>query len=133
MSPDPVVADDEAYAAEAQQRWPAHYAESQRRLGRLSKTEQQALFEQGAAVTARMGEWMAAGRSVDDPEVQAIVAEHYRWVDAFWTPDREAYVGLGRMYVDDARFAANYDAVVPGLAVFMRDAMAVWAQANLAD
>jgi hypothetical protein len=31
--------------------------------------------------------------------------------------------GLGDMYVDDPRFTANYDAVAPGLARYIRDAI----------
>jgi MerR family transcriptional regulator, thiopeptide resistance regulator len=122
---------EDPYAEEAQQRWPDHYAESQRRLGRMSKDEQRALFERGGEVTRQLGELFTSGAAVDDPAVQEWIGRHYAWIDAFWTPNREAYVGLGRMYVDDPRFAANYEKVAPGLAVFMRDAMAVWAEANL--
>jgi MerR family transcriptional regulator, thiopeptide resistance regulator len=35
------------------------------------------------------------------------------------------------MYVDDPRFTATYDAFAPGLAPYLRDAMAVFATANL--
>ena len=41
------------------------------------------------------------------------------------------YRGLGQMYVDDPRFTATYDKVRPGLAVFMRDAMACNAEHTL--
>ena len=50
----------------------------------------------------------------------------------FWTPNRESYTGLGRMYVDNARFTATYDAFAAGLAPYLRDAIAVFAAANLA-
>jgi hypothetical protein len=59
--------------------------------------------------------------------VQAIVARHHAWVGHFWTPGREAYTNLGQMYVDDERFTATYDAVAPGLAAYLRDAIAVYA------
>ena len=48
-----------------------------------------------------------------------------------WTPGRDAYIGLGRMYVDDERFTATYDAVAPGLAPYLRDAIAVYAESDL--
>ena len=38
------------------------------------------------------------------------------------------YRGLGQMYVDAPRFTATYDKVRPDLAVFMRDAMAYYAE-----
>ena len=124
---------DDPYAEEAQQRWPEQYAESQRRLKRLSKQEQRELFERGGAITAAIGAQFTDGAAADSPQVQVLIAAHHDWVAAFWTPNREAYIGLGRMYVDDPRFAANYEKVAPGLAVFMRDAIAVWAHANLPD
>jgi MerR family transcriptional regulator, thiopeptide resistance regulator len=36
------------------------------------------------------------------------------------------------MYVDDERFRRNYDRVTPGLAAYVRDAMAEYARARLA-
>ena len=72
-----------------------------------------------------------AGAPVEDAEVQRLIGQHYSWVAAFWSPNREAYIGLGEMYVADPRFTATYDGFAPGLAPFMRDAMRVWAEANL--
>ena len=39
----------------------------------------------------------------------------------------EAFAGLGQMYVDDERFTKNIDKFGEGLAVFMRDAMGIYA------
>lgn len=118
-------------AEEAQQRWPDQYAESQRRLRAMSKDEQRALFESGNETRRELGALFIAGASVEDAAVQRLIGQHYDWVAAFWTPNREAYIALGEMYVADPRFAANYDDLAPGLAPFMRDAMRVWAEANL--
>jgi len=74
---------------------------------------------------------MRAGIIVDDPAVQDTVARHHVWASRFWTPGRDAYVGLGQMYVDDERFTATYDAVSPGLAGYLRDAIAVYAEQRL--
>lgn len=124
---------DDPYAQEAQERWPQEYAQSQRQLRDLSPQEQRALFERGEEITRRLGSALESGASSSDPHVQGLIAEHYSWVSAFWTPSREAYIGLGRMYVDDPRFAAHYDAVASGLAVFVRDAIEPWAEANLPE
>ena len=121
------------HAEEAQQRWPDQYAESQRRLKRISKEEQRELFDRGGQVTAAIGAQFTEGAAADSSQVQGLIGMHYAWIAAFWTPSRVAYIALGNMYVDDARFAANYESIAPGLAVFMRDAMTVWAEANLTD
>ena len=124
---------DDPYAQEAHERWPDNYAQSQRQLTAMSPQEQRALFERGEELTRLLGAALESGAAPGDAPVQALIAAHYAWVTAFWTPNRSAYVGLGRMYVDDPRFAANYDAVAPGLAVFMRDAIEAWAEVNLSD
>ena len=124
---------DDPHAEEAQHRWPDQYAVSQRRLGRMSEREQRELFSRGGEVVAAIGDQFTQGSAADSAKVQALIARHYAWILAFWTPSRQAYIGLGRMYVDGERFAANYESIAPGLAVFMRDSMTVWAEANLAD
>lgn len=122
---------DDPYAAEAQQRWPEGHAESQHRTEGLTKADERRIMAEGDAVTADLAAAMAAGSPVDDPGVQAIITRHHAWVSHFWTPGKDAYIGLGRMYVDDERFTATYDAVAPGLAPYLRDAIAAYATANL--
>lgn len=41
--------------------------------------------------------------------------------------DNEEFRGIGQLYVDDERFTKNIDQFGEGLAAFMRDAMAVYA------
>lgn len=42
----------------------------------------------------------------------------------------EAFKNLGQMYVDDIRFTESIDQFGQGLAKFMRDTMAVYADTN---
>lgn len=49
------------------------------------------------------------------------------------TPTRQYVTGLGEMYVSDPRFTANYGRHGTGTAVYVRDAMKVYAQRNLSD
>lgn len=121
----------DAYAAEAQERWPQQFAESQRRLHRLSSDERSALFQHGQDIAVGLGARLTAGASTTDDDVQELIGQHFAWVSAFWTPDRDAYVGLGQMYIQDPRFTATYNAIAPGLATFVCDAIAVWADAHL--
>ena len=44
-------------------------------------------------------------------------------------PTREYFIGLGELYVDDARFAANFGGAEN--AAFVRDAMRVYAERKL--
>jgi len=119
------------YEAEARDRWGAMAAESQHRVRQMSKAQWQTVKQEGDAVTRLMAELM--GRPVSAPEVQAAMARQHAWIENFYPCSAQVFRGLGQMYVDDPRFTANYDKYRPGLAVFMRDAMAYYAEHSLAD
>jgi DNA-binding transcriptional MerR regulator len=72
------------------------------------------------------------GIAPDAPEAQSLMSDHYAAVSRFWTPNATAYTNLGGYYVEHADFRARYDAKDPRLAEFWRDAMATYAQGNLA-
>jgi DNA-binding transcriptional MerR regulator len=90
--------------------------------------------------TAKLGaDWAAAaerGVAPGSPEAQELAARHVEWVTAIPgipSGNVKAYViGLGEMYVADPRFGANYatDGSDKG-AVFVRDALRIYAEANL--
>ncbi|MEG1431959.1 MerR family transcriptional regulator [Eubacterium sp.] len=51
---------------------------------------------------------------------------HSQWLNCYWTPGMytpEAHIALAQGYVADERFAAYYNAIVPGGAAFLRDAL----------
>lgn len=121
----------DVYAAEARERWPQQAAVSEQRLRGMTADDRSALFQRGHDITVELGARQAAGASVTDEDVQSLIGQHHAWVSEFWTPEHDAYVGLGQMYVQDPRFRATYDAVRPGLAQFICDAMAVWAEVHL--
>ncbi len=104
--------------------------ESERRAKGMSKGQWQVVRDEGDAVTRGLAGLM--DRPVDDPEVQALIARHYKWVCTFWTPDAAAYTGLGQLYTDNPEFRANYDKYAVGLADFLREAMAYYAEQELA-
>ncbi len=62
---------------------------------------------------------------------QKICDLHRQWLCMFWkdgTYTKEAHRGLGETYVTDERFAAYYDKIAVGCAVFLRDALNVYCQ-----
>jgi len=84
-----------------------------------------------AELDARVAEVMRSGAAPDSPAALDVMAEHYASVARFWTPNRESYTGLGQLYVDDPEFKARYDATAPGLAEYLRDATAAYADQRL--
>lgn len=124
--------EENPYEDEARQRWgDARIDSSKEKLASLGKDRQQELMAEARAINAELAACLQADLAPSEPRVCAAVARHYRWVCEGWTPDRAGYVGLGAMYVQDARFTAFYDSEMPGLAAYLADAMEVWAEANL--
>lgn len=66
----------------------------------------------------------------DSLEAQAGIKEWFVYLNKMGNYSLEAFKGLGQMYVDDERFTKNIDQFGEGLAKFMRDAMAVYADTN---
>jgi hypothetical protein len=74
---------------------------------------------------------MRSGAEANSARTLDAIDEHYRSVSYFWTPNRESYTGLGKLYVDDPEFKARYDAQALGLAEYLRDAIAAYAADRL--
>jgi DNA-binding transcriptional MerR regulator len=109
----------------------AHIEESWRRVGAMGKDDVAQIQLDLAARDSDYAAMLDTGVDPGDARVQAVTAEHYRWVCQFWTPDAEAFAGLGDLYVESPDFKARYEAVRPGLAEYVRDAMTVYAVESL--
>ncbi|GGU53055.1 MerR family transcriptional regulator [Streptomyces violascens] len=113
------------------ERWPKAWEESQRAVETMTDEDTERWQREVTAQMIRFAEFMVADTPVDDPKVQAETDDHYRNVCRFWTPNAAAYKGLAQTYVDDPQMRANYDKIAEGLAVYLRDAMLVYADARL--
>ena len=52
---------------------------------------------------------------------------HKDWLCYFWKEySKEAHISVAQIYVDDPRFTAYYDKIIPGCAVFLRDAINIY-------
>jgi hypothetical protein len=122
----------ERYKREAREMYdPAMVEESERRVRRLSKEQWQAIKAEGGEVLTALATLL--DRDPADPEVQALIARHYAWIEHFYTPTAEIYRGLGRLYVEHPEFRATHENIRPGLAEFMAAAMAHYADTVLAS
>ncbi|MFD2370975.1 MerR family transcriptional regulator [Brevibacillus sp. GCM10020057] len=73
-------------------------------------------------------ETLAKAFATKDPAgelAQKAVQLHREWLCFFWPEySKEAHMGLAQMYVDDPRFTAYYDKDQPGVAAFLKEAVA---------
>ncbi len=118
--------DPDQYAEEAEQRWgdTEQYKESVRRSASYTKEDWQRIMDEGNGIHGRLAALMDSGAAADSEEATDLAEEHRGWLNRnHYTCAYEMHTCLGEMYVADERFTAFYDAVRPGLAVFLRDAI----------
>jgi len=118
---------------EARQRW-GHtdaWKQSQERTKHWKKEDYDRIAKEGETWTKKMAEMMRSGLKPEDREIQEMIDQHYNGLKTFYEPNYEMYKGLGDMYVSDPRFTAFYERFGEGLAVFMRDAMTIYADGHL--
>lgn len=102
-------------------------AESKQRMAGWSREDGALIQKELAEIDARLVELIEAGIAPDDVKVQEVIADHFRWVSQFWTPNAESYVGLGEMYNESPEFLERFNAIHAELAPYQRDAMTHYA------
>src|SRR5919205_3191135 len=106
----------EEYQAEAEERWgdTEAWAQSQRRTAAYTKEDWVRIKEETDDVQRRFAEALRAGVPADSAQAMDIAEEHRQHISRnFYDCPPAMHAGLGRMYVDDERFAANYEALAP--------------------
>jgi len=89
-------------------------------------------YERSQTLSEQIADALKAAMRAGDPagkDAQHACDLHRQWLCLFW-PDgmysKERHMGLAAMYCEDERFKAHYEAIAPGCAEFLRDAMAVY-------
>ena len=108
-------------------------AESKQIMSGWSKEDGSLIQKELAEIDARLVELIEAGVEPADSQTQEVIADHFRWVSQFWTPNAESYLALGEMYNDSPDFLERFNGIHPKLAPFQRDAMAHFALTELID
>ena len=119
---DPAEHDDEA-----RERWgdTDAYRESARRTKGYGPAEWAQIKSESQAIYSRLAALMKAGVAPGAPEAQALVDEARGHIDRWFYPcSRAMHRQLGAMYVADHRFTENLDAIAPGFARYLADAIA---------
>ena len=134
--------DHTVFAEEVEERWGREaYDRGDSWWGSKSDAEK---AEWRAASAALQSDWAAAavdaaagGAGPDGPAAHALAQRQFDALAAIpgtpgystGGPTKEYFIGLGELYVEDARFAANYGGAEN--AAFVRDAMRVYAEREL--
>ena len=118
-------ADPTQYADEVRERWgdTDAYRESQRRTSTYTKQDWQQQQAEQNDLERRFAAALQAGEPADGEHARALAEEHRLGIERFYTCSYEIHTGLADMYLADERFTAHYEAVAPGLAQYVHDAV----------
>jgi DNA-binding transcriptional MerR regulator len=117
------------YEKEARRLWgDSAVDESNARMAKLSKSEKKEFAEKFSAILRKLADLRHL--PADSKEAQEAIEEWYMFLNEMGDYSLEVFKGLGQLYVDDVRFTENIDKFGKGLAKFMRDAMAIYADNN---
>ncbi|MGY1593980.1 MerR family transcriptional regulator [Geodermatophilus sp. SYSU D00708] len=123
--------DPAQYEAEVEERWgdTDAYAESKRRAAAYAKEDWVRIKAEMEDIGSRFVAAMRSGAAPDSEQAMDVAEDNRQHISRwFYECSPEVHAGLGRMYVEDARFTATYEALAPGLAQYVSTAV----QANAA-
>jgi DNA-binding transcriptional MerR regulator len=119
--------DPSQYEDETRERW-GHtdaYEESARRVASYREPQWREIQAHAQEIERLFAELKRSGQPARGEQARAAAEQARLHIDRWFYPcSREMHQALGDMYVADARFAANYEKVEPGLAAYVRDAIA---------
>ena len=117
---------------EAKERWPQQVAHSEEMLLRMSKRRYDQLQKD---FMENWGKLLSMYRQAPESEqVQKEIGNHYRFILQFWgqpNVPKEAYIGLGELYVADQRYVTINGEANPEAALFLLKAIRHYAARNL--
>ncbi|ENQ3106109.1 MerR family transcriptional regulator [Bacillus cereus] len=113
------------YEQEARERWGNEAVDKANKAASSMTKEKQ---EEYNAIYRKLA--TLRSDSPESEQAQEAIQEWYNYLQNFGHYSLDAFKGLGQMYVDDERFTKNIDQFGEGLAKFMCDAMAVYADRN---
>lgn len=120
------------YRNEAIDKWGLETVEkSEQQLLKLQKTE----FEKLKADFMKNNHELSDSMNEDpySSKIQALIAKHYQFICQFWgsQPSKEAYIGLGEMYIADDRYTTVDEKPNSAFAKFMLEGMKFFANKTL--
>ncbi|MDI5962896.1 MerR family transcriptional regulator [Streptomyces sp. SL13] len=118
--------DPDRYAEEVGRRWGTTdaYRESQRRTAGRGKQEWLRIKDEQRAWADRLAAVMDTGAPPGGEAATDLAEEHRAQICRYYyTCTYEIHTGLARLYTTDPRFTAHYEAIRPGMAAYLAEAI----------
>ncbi len=111
------------YEEEAKQKWGKDAVEqTNAALGQFGSDKQERMNE----IYRKLAD--VRNMAPDSPEAQTAIGDWHRFLNTIGTYTPQAFAGLGELYTADERFTRSIDQFGEGLAAFMQQTMAIWAE-----
>jgi DNA-binding transcriptional MerR regulator len=123
--------DPTEHAVESEERWgdTDAYKESRKRTTKYTKEDWKRLGAEAEATTIALADALGRGVPAGSPEAMELAERARLHIDRwFYACSHEMHAALGDTYVGDERFAKHYEDRRPGLARYVRDAIAANAE-----
>ena len=118
------VEEGKRLSKEAEEKWGHPAVDSHEKIKGMNPEEFKRIQKEGEEISKKLASLIDLDPT--DPKVQEVISLHYEHIKHFWKPNKEQYLGLGKMYVKDERFKAHYDKYKEGLAQFIYEAIQVF-------
>ncbi len=125
--------DPVAYREEAEQHWgnTDAWAEAQRRATTYTKDDWKRMQAESAALMTDFAGALASGAQARSSKTMDLAEAHREHLERWFYPcSARMHCGLADLYVNDPRFAAQFDTFAPNLASYLRDAIYANAERN---
>lgn len=112
-----------AWVEEAEDRWgdSAQWAQYAQRAARMTPEDWKATAAATETLSADLAAAKRAGVAPGSDAANALAERHRAMISAYLDCTHAMQVCVGRMYVDDPGYAEYYDALAPGLTVWLRE------------
>ncbi|MEU6426593.1 MerR family transcriptional regulator [Microbispora sp. NPDC046973] len=120
---------------EAEDRWgdSAQWAQYAERAGEMTAEDWKRIAAETDALNADLAAAKRAGVTPGSAAANALAERHRASMSRYFDCTHSMQACIGRMFTADPRFAAHYDAIEPGLAVWLRDTICANAGAHGVD
>jgi DNA-binding transcriptional MerR regulator len=108
-------------------------ATSKRRMQQWKAEDFQSVKDEFEQLHQAFAQSLQQGIEVDHESVMALTRRHYLLINKFYSPTREVYRGLGRLYVEHPDFRKLYDAFDVNLAEYLKNAMDVFVESEMKE
>lgn len=123
------------YQREAEQRWgdTEQWEQSQQRAAGMSKGDWQRVKADGDELNQQLARALREGLEPGSERANELAEQHRAMIGQFYDCTHSMQVCLATMYTQDPRFTEYYDNLEPGLAEWLRQAVAENARAHGVD